>query len=74
MKVLCLNIKLVTFLKVLDELLLGYEYFCRDIPILYKRIMRFHGNHTFSHGSNGFIPKDNIYPHLGGLTKQFDTH
>ena len=34
MKVLCLNIQLVPSLKVLDELLPGYEYFCRDIPIL----------------------------------------
>ena len=42
MKVLCLNIQLVTSLKVSDELLLRYEYFCRDIPILKKRIMRCH--------------------------------
>ena len=28
MKVLCLNIQLVPSLKVLDELLLRYEYFC----------------------------------------------
>ena len=34
MKVLCLNIQLVPSLKVSDELLLRYEYFCRDIPIL----------------------------------------
>ena len=33
-KVLCLNIKLVPSLKVLDEFLLRYEYFCRDIPII----------------------------------------
>ena len=46
MKVLCLNIQLVPSLKVLDELLLRYEYFCRDIPILKNRIMRCHGNHA----------------------------
>ena len=34
MKVLCLNIQLEPSLKVSDELLLRYEYFCRDIPIL----------------------------------------
>ena len=37
MKVICLNIQLVpvdTKFKSLDELLLRYEYFCRDIPIL----------------------------------------
>ena len=55
MKVLCLNIQLVPSLKVSDELLLRYEYFCRDIPILRKRIMRCHGNHAISHGSNRFI-------------------
>ena len=33
-KVLCLNIQLEPSLKVLDELLLRYKYFCRDIPIL----------------------------------------
>ena len=32
-KVLCLNIQLVPSLKVSDELLRRYEYFCRDIPI-----------------------------------------
>ena len=46
MKVLCLNIQLVPSLKVLDELLLRYEYFCRDIPILKKHIIRCHGNHV----------------------------
>ena len=46
MKVLCLNIQLVPSLKVSNELLLRYEYFCRDIPILKKRIMRCHGNHA----------------------------
>ena len=44
MKVLCLNIQLVPCLKVSDELLLKYEYFCRDIPILKKCIKRCHGN------------------------------
>ena len=33
-KVLCLNIQSVPSLKVSGELLLRYEYFCRDIPIL----------------------------------------
>ena len=33
MKVLCLDIQLVSSLKVSDELLLRYTYFCRDIPI-----------------------------------------
>ena len=51
---------LVTRLKVKDESLLGYEYFYRDIPILYKRIMHCHGNHTISHNSNGFILLGNI--------------
>ena len=46
MKVVCLNMQLVPSLKVSDELLLRYEYFCRDIPILKKRIMRCHGNHA----------------------------
>ena len=46
MKVLFLKIQLVPSLKVSDELLLRYEYFCRDIPILKKRIMRCHGNHA----------------------------
>ena len=46
MKVLCLNIQVVPSLKVSDELLLRYEFFCRDIPILKKRIMRCHGNHA----------------------------
>ena len=46
MKVLCLNFQLVSSLIVLDELLLGYEYFCRDISILKKHIMRCHGNHA----------------------------
>ena len=55
-KVLCLNIQLVPSLKVSDELLLRYEYFCGDIPILKKRIMRCHGNHAISHSSNRFIP------------------
>ena len=44
-----------TKFKSLDELLLRYEYFCRDIPILKKHIMRFHGNHAISHSSNEFI-------------------
>ena len=60
MKVLCLNIPLVTRLTVKYESLLRYEYFCRDIPILYKRIMHCHGNHTISHSSNGFILLGNI--------------
>ena len=34
MKVLCLNIQLEPSLKVSDKLLLRYEYFCRDIPIV----------------------------------------
>ena len=55
MQVLCLNIQLVPSLKVLDELLLRYEYFCRDISILKKRIKRCHGNHAISHSSNRFI-------------------
>ena len=55
MKVLCLNNQLVSSLKVSGELLLRYEYFCRDIPILKKRIMRCHGNHAISHSSNRFI-------------------
>ena len=42
----CLNIQLVLSLKVSDELLLRYEYFCRDIPILKKRNMRCHGKHA----------------------------
>ena len=48
MKVLCLNIQLVPSLKVSNELLLRYEYFCWDIPILKKpfcvamETMRFH--------------------------------
>ena len=46
MNVLCLNIQLVPSLKFWDELLLRYEYFCRDIPIIRKRIMRCHGNHA----------------------------
>ena len=54
-KFLCLNIQLVPSLKVSDELLLRYEYFCRDILILKKRIMRCHGNHAISHSSNRFI-------------------
>ena len=49
MKVLCLNIQLVPSLKVLDELLLRYEHFCRGIPILKKHNMRCHGNHAISH-------------------------
>ena len=55
MKVLCLNIQLVPSLKVSNESLLRYGYFCRDIPILKKRIMRCHGNHAISHSSNRFI-------------------
>ena len=54
MKVLCLNTQLVPSLKVSDELLLRYEYFCRDIPIL-KKHMHCHGNHAISHSSNRFI-------------------
>ena len=54
MKVLCLNIQLVPSLKVLDESLLRYEHFCRDIPILKKHIMRCHGNRVISHSSNMF--------------------
>ena len=50
-----LNIQLVPSLKVSDELLLRYEYFCRDILILKKRIMRCHGNHAISNSSNRFI-------------------
>ena len=46
MKVLCLNKQVVPSLKVLDELLLRYEYFCRDILIIKKRIMCCHGNHA----------------------------
>ena len=45
-KVLCLNIQFVPSLKVSDELLLRYEYFCKDISILKKRITRCHGNHA----------------------------
>ena len=48
MKVLSLNIQLVPSLKVSDELLLRYEYFCRDIPIYKKRIMRCHGTMRFN--------------------------
>ena len=55
MKVLCLNIQLVPSLKVLDELLLRYEYFRRDKPILKKLIIRCYGNHAISHSSNRFI-------------------
>ena len=55
MKVICLNILLLPSLKVSDELLLRYDYFCRDIPILKKRIMCCHGNHAISHSSNRFI-------------------
>ena len=55
MKVLCLNIQLVSSLNMSDELRLRYEYFCRDIHILKVRIMRCCGNHANSHGSNGFI-------------------
>ena len=55
MKALCLNIQLVPSLKVSDELLLRYEYFCRDNPILKTRIMRCHGNHAISHSSNRFF-------------------
>ena len=62
MKILCLNIQLVPSLKVSDELLLRYEYFCRDIPILKKRMMRCHGAHSISHSSNRFIPLVNIFP------------
>ena len=54
-KVLCLKIQLVPSLKVLDELLLRYEYFYRDIPILRKHIMCCHGNHAISHSANRFI-------------------
>ena len=54
-KVLCLNIQLVPSFKVSDELLLRYEYFCRDILILKKRIMRSHGNHANLHSSFRFI-------------------
>ena len=54
-KFLYLNIQLVPSLKVSDESLLRYEYFCRDNPILKKRIMRCHGNHAISHSSNRFI-------------------
>ena len=64
MKVLCLNIPLVTHLKVEDESLLRYELFYRDIPILYKRIMHCHGNHTISHSSNVFILLGNIFTFL----------
>ena len=46
MKDLCLHIQLVPRLKVSDEFLLNYEYFCRDNTILKKRIMRCHGNHA----------------------------
>ena len=55
MKVRCLNIQLVPGIKVSDELLLRYDYFCRDIPILKKRIMLCHGNYAISHSSNRFI-------------------
>ena len=55
MKVLCLNIQLAPSLKVSDELLLRYEYFCRGIPVLKNRIMCCHGNHAISHSSNRFI-------------------
>ena len=54
-KVLCFNIQLVPSLIVSVELLLRYEYFCRDIPILKKRIMRCHGNHAILHSTNTFI-------------------
>ena len=54
-KVLCRNIQLVPSLKVLDELLLRYQYFCMDIPILKKRIMHCHGNHAIPHSSNRFL-------------------
>ena len=54
-KVLCLNNQLLPSLKASDKLLLRYEYFCRDIPNLKKRIMRCHGNHAISHSSNRFI-------------------
>ena len=74
MKFLCPNIQLISSLKVLDELLLRYEYFYRDIPILKKHIMRCHGDFAISHSSNRFILQDNIFPQLGGLPKQFDTH
>ena len=33
-----------------------------------------HGNHAISQSSDGFILYGNILPHLGGLTKEFDTH
>ena len=73
-KVLCLNIQLVPSLKVSDELLLRYEYFCRDIPILKKRIMRCHGNHAISYSSNRFILYGNIFPHLGLFFFCFTSH
>ena len=62
MKVLCHNIQLVPSLKVSDELLLRYEYFCRGIPILKMCIMRCHGNHAISHSLNRFILYGNIFP------------
>ena len=62
MKVLCLNIQLIPSLQDWEELLLRYGYFCRDIPIIKKRIMRCHGNHTISHSSNRFILYGNIFP------------
>ena len=34
MKVQCLNSQFLPILKVLDKLLLRYEYFCRDTPFL----------------------------------------
>ena len=61
-KVLCLNIQLVSSFKVLDELLVKYEYFCRDIPILKKHFMRCHGNHAISHSSNSFIFRAIFFP------------
>ena len=56
-KFLCLNIQLVPSLKVTNEMLLKYEYFCRDILSFLRseRIMRCHGNHAISHSSNRFI-------------------
>ena len=60
MKVLCLYTQLVPSLKVLDELLLRYEYSGQDIPIPWKCIMRCHGNYANSHSSNGFILSGNI--------------
>ena len=55
-------------------MLLRYEYFYTNTPILKSGIMGCHENHEISYKQRAFIFEDNILLHLNGPNEQIYTH